>query len=192
VSGRWEAHEAVVSRKRFEVLTDTGEVHAFGPRSRYCRIAFFMDPASKQSIVEIDPDWHRLLKDICEGDVMADMSMTDVMADADNRRAVLKLLRTWPCFGEPQDQKLARKMLNRVANELERMWWPKAGRPALVPPKILRYYVDAFEAINRKQGVVHQPRTTALKDAKELFGYRSVEVVRKAMQPSRHRRPKPA
>jgi hypothetical protein len=103
------------------------------------------------------------------------------------RRAVLKLLRTWPCFGEP----LARKMLNRVANELARLWWPKAGRPALVPPKTLRYFVNAFETINRREGI-DQPRTTALKEARELFGYRSVETTRKAMQPSRRRRPKPS
>jgi hypothetical protein len=182
-----------VSGKRFKVLTDTDEVHAFGPRSRYARLAFFMQPASKQRMVEIDPDWHRLLEDICEGDAWDDACFLlrrpckgkGEMADAD-RRAVLKLLHTWPCLGEPQ----ARKMLNRVAGELERLWWPKAGRVALVSPKNLRHFVDAFEAINRKRGV-YRPRTTALENAKELFGYRSTETVRRAMQPARRRRPKP-
>jgi hypothetical protein len=103
------------------------------------------------------------------------------------RRAFLELLRNHQRLGIP----LSQEMLNRAADELERVWWPGAGRPARCSPKILRYYVDETEAINRKRGV-DRPRTTALKEAKEFFGYRSVETVRKAMQPSRHRRPKPA
>ena len=100
------------------------------------------------------------------------------------QRAFLKLLRDHERLGIP----LSQEMLNRAADELEQVWWPKAGRPARCSPKFLRYYVDETEAINRKRGV-DRPRTTALEEAKKLFGYVSVESVRKAMQPSRHRRP---
>jgi hypothetical protein len=187
-----------VSETRYEVLTDPGEVHVFlGPRMHYMRSGLIMGEPFKENVV-IGLDWYGLLHGLKIGKhddydqvdddyfLVRNYGEGDIDVGDDYRRAVLKLLRTWPCFGEP----LARKMLNRVANELDRLWWPKAGRPALVPPKTLRYFVNAFEAINRKRGV-NQPRTTALKDAKELFGYRSVEAVRKAMQPSRHRRPKP-
>jgi hypothetical protein len=198
VSGRWEAHEAVVSGKRYEVLTDPGEVHDFlGPRMHYTRIGLIIGEPFKESVV-IGLDWYNLLthligkhddSDQVDDDyfLVRNYPKGDIDVGDDYRRAVLKLLRIWPCFGEPR----ARKMLNRVANELARLWWPKAGRPALVPPKTLRYFVNAFETINRREGI-DQPRTTALKDAKELFGYRSVETTRKAMQPSRRRRPKPS
>jgi hypothetical protein len=188
-----------MSEKRYEVLTDPGEVHDFlGPRMHYMRIGFIIGEPFKQSVV-FGLDWYNLLyhlkigkhddEDHVDDDyfLVRHYGKGDDDVGDDYRRAVLKLLRIWPCFGEP----LARKMLNRVANELERLWWPKAGRPALVPPKTLRHFVNGFEAFNRKRGV-DRPRTTALENAKELFGYRSVEAVRKAMQPSRHRRPKPA
>jgi hypothetical protein len=173
--------------KRYEVLTDPGEVHTFsGPRWHY--LDGIIRAPIKTNVV-IGLDWYGLLSGLKiapkhdEEDIVDDAYFRlqgfgkdhDHDVGDDYRRAVLKLLRTWPCFGEP----LARKMLNRVANELELLWWPKAGRPALVPPK------------TRERGV-DRPRTTALKDAKEFFGYRSIEAVRKAMQPSRHRRPKPA
>jgi hypothetical protein len=156
-----------VSRKTFEeVLLDESFRHLAG---------------EKPSGELLAPDTQFLLKSVFGCDV-------NKVKDA-WQRAFLELLRNHQRLGIP----LSQEMLNRAADELELFWWPdpKAGRPALVPPKTLRYFVFECEAINRKRGV-DRPRTTALEEAKELFGYRSVESVRKAMQPSRHRRPKPA
>jgi hypothetical protein len=156
-----------VSGKTFEeVLFEEGLRHAAGE-----------EPSGEM----LAPDTQFLFKSLLDCDV-------NKVKDA-WRRAFLELLRNHQRLGIP----LSQEILNRAADELELFWWPdpNAGRPALVAPKTLRYFVDKFEAINRKRGV-DQPRTTALKKAKEFFGYRSVESVRKAMQPSRHRRPKPA
>jgi hypothetical protein len=157
-----------VSGKRFEeVLLDEVFRHLAG-----------LPPDEDRDRGLFAPDTHFLLKSIIGCDVN---KVKDVW-----QRAFLELLRNHQRLGIP----LSQEMLNRAADELERLWWPKAGRPALVPPKTLRHYVDGFEAIYRQRGD-GQPRTTALKGAKEFFGYVSVESVRKAMQPSRHRRPKP-
>jgi hypothetical protein len=137
-----------VSGKRYEVLTDPGEVHDFlGPRMHYMHIGLIIGEPFKESVV-IGLDWYHLLTHLKIGKhddpdqvdddyfLVRNYRKGDIDVGDDYRRAVLKLLRIWPCFGEP----LARKMLNRVANELARLWWPKAGRPALVPPKTLRYF----------------------------------------------------
>ena len=127
----------------------------------------------------VDPDLHFLIKRVggCKN--------LDKLKDA-VRCALVELLRKCrQCPGIP----LSPQVLDLIADELERPRGPKSGRPALVSPEILRCSVEVFEAINRKQGA-DQPRTTALNDAKEHFGYRSVGAVRKAMQPSRHHRPK--
>jgi hypothetical protein len=101
------------------------------------------------------------------------------------RRAMIDLLRN----NVPINMPLSQYMRDRMANELERLWWPKGGRPALVPPETLCYFVDTFETFNRERRV-DRPRTTALEQARGHFGYCSVEGVRKAMQPSRNRKPR--
>jgi hypothetical protein len=148
----------------------------------------FRHQAGKPSDGPIAPDMGFLLKsmlgfdtrDFVPAEEMTNGKMTDRW-----QRAFLKLLRDHERLGI----QLSQEMLNRAADELERVWWPEVGRPARTTPKFLRYYVDLFEALNRERGV-DRPRTTALEEAKEFFRYRSVESVRKAMQPSRHRRPK--
>jgi hypothetical protein len=103
------------------------------------------------------------------------------------RRAMIDWLRNDVPINTPVSQ----YMRDRMAAELEQLWWPKAGRPALASPETLCYFVDTFETFNREDRVP-RPRATALEQTRGYFGYRSVEGVRKAMQPSRHRRPKPA
>jgi hypothetical protein len=91
------------------MLTDPGKVHDFlGPRRRYDRMAFFTTPAEKRQIVEIDPDWCNLLHHVVAGDMRNAYSLprscykgeagVGYVSD-DYRRAVLKLLRTWPHLG---------------------------------------------------------------------------------------------
>jgi hypothetical protein len=112
------------------------------------------------------------------------MNYTDKHQDA-FRRAMIDMLRN----DVPIKMPLSQHMRDRMAAELEQLWWPKAGRPALASPENLRYLVNRIEALNREESV-DRPRTTALKEAKEFFGYVSVESVRKAMQPSRNRKPR--
>jgi hypothetical protein len=61
VSERREAHEAVVSGKKYKVLTDPSEVHNFpGPRLRYMRPGLIIGAPYKESVV-IGVDWSILL-----------------------------------------------------------------------------------------------------------------------------------
>jgi hypothetical protein len=142
-------------------------------------------PAGKASDDQIAPDLRFLFRSMLGLDARNFIPAEEVtkgkLKDA-WRRAFLKLLRDHERLGIP----LRQEMLNLAADELERVWWPEAGRPARCSPKFLRRYVDKAEALNRERGV-DRPRTTALEQAKEMFGYVSVESVRKAMQLSRHR-----
>jgi hypothetical protein len=131
-----------------------------------------------RDLLLIDPDLHFLIRRV------GDCKDLDKLKDA-VRCALVELLRE---RRQCPDIPLSPQILDLIADELEPRG-PKAGRPALGSPEVLRDSVDVFEAINRKQGV-DRPRTTALKDAMEHYGYRSVAAVRKAMQPSRRRRPK--
>jgi hypothetical protein len=128
----------------------------------------------------IDPDLHFLIRRVggCKD--------PDKLKDA-VRCALVELLRE---HRRCPDIPLSPQVVNLIADELERPRGPKAGRPALVSPEVLRASVEVFEALNRER-VVARPRTTALNDAKEHYGYRSVDAVRKAMQPSRRRRRRP-
>jgi hypothetical protein len=139
------------------------------------------DVLPAEGLLDPDPELHSLISRI-EGD----KDYADKHQDA-FRRAMIDLLRN----RVPINMPLSQYMRDQMAAELEQLWWPKAGRPALASPENLRYLVNRIEALNRGESV-DRPRTRALEDAKEFFGYRSVEAVRKAMQPSRHRRPKPA
>lgn len=204
MSGRWEAHEAVVSGKKYKVLTDAGEVHYFaGPRMRYMLPGLMIGEPIKTSVV-FGLDWYGLLsrrlkiapkhdeEDRVEDDyfLIRNLRGEDEDVGDDYRRGVLKLLRTWPCFGEP----LARKMLNRVANELERLWWPSATaekqRRRLWEAPLLRDILDIMTEENRQAGV-SAPRTAAKEELAEWVGHASAEALRKALQPNRvNRRPR--
>jgi hypothetical protein len=194
VSERREAHEAVVSGKKYKVLTD--------PRLRYMRPGLIIGAPYKESVV-IGVDWSILLHslkiaakhdevDTVDDDyfLVRNFGGKDYDVGDDYRRVVLKLLRTWPCFGEP----LARKMLNRVANELERLWWPSATaekqRRRLWEAQLLRKLLDIMTEENRQAGV-SAPRAAAKEELAEWVGHASAEALRKALQPNRvNRRPR--
>jgi hypothetical protein len=126
-----------------------------------------------RDIGRFTPDVHFLFKRVA---LCKDADKIDTY-----RRAILELLRDWQRLDVPLSQQTS----NLVANELERLWWPKIGkRRRLAEAEILREAVDRDEILYREMGE-EQPRSKAKNEVAGDYSYASGETLRKALQVNR-------
>jgi hypothetical protein len=117
------------------------------------------------------------------------MNYTDKHQDA-FRRAMIDMLRN----DVPIKMPLSQHMRDRMAAELEQLWWPDPGsekrRRRLIETEVRRWMLEQAETDNRERGVP-RPRSAAKEEMARLFGYSSGEALRKDLQANRlNRRPR--
>jgi hypothetical protein len=120
---------------------------------------------------------------LSDAEIAAILEKRDELHDT-FRRAMLDLLR----YGVPINMPLSQYMRDKMADELEQLWWPdpkaEKRRRRLAKAETNRVLLEMAEDINRQCGV-KRPRSVAKDQIAELLGRSSGEALRKALQEHR-------